>query len=558
MTKLSLFSIIFLFTISSFAGAYWVSLDGSSERSPEVNVVYSNAAETVLEFRIYGFNVKEVTQNGTIFHKISFPNVDGTTNEIGKPELPTISGIVGIPDNAEVNFEILDIETKDTTGFFVFPLQTPISIPDSSYTFYIDTAFYNQSNLYPAILGELSDPAVMRAVHFISCIVCPLEFNPALQKISANTYIKLRLNYQGGISSQKHVTPAFYEVLKNLLLNCNDLNILPDLPDRGSAGVEYLFIVHANHEDKIEDLVNWYKMLGYQTRVKSYGYVPTYSEIKNEISDEYFSHPSPCLNNVLLVGSKYEIPPYEQGTNYPMSDSWYSFLEGGSEDFVPDIGIGRLSAGIEHFADRIIGFEKEPNWITSGWLDNIQLIAHWENTHLPDSTTANAYFLRGCEAVIKDYEHWEAEDFNLLWGEQLYNANNVVKGRINNGKQILVYYGHGLKDCWNCWARWGSSHVSWTASNIHDINHSNRPPILFSNSCLNNQLGGCINEYWTGREAWERNGVSAALGGAHNLYYPTMTAYLKEWFNQLGNNNLSLSLGYAHMEAVAKLISGYF
>lgn len=103
MTKLSFFCIIFLLTVSSFAGAYWVSLDGSSERSPEVNVVYSNNAETVLEFRIFGFNVEETSHNGKTYHRISIPDVGGKTEETGKPELPLLTRPVGIPDNAEVS-----------------------------------------------------------------------------------------------------------------------------------------------------------------------------------------------------------------------------------------------------------------------------------------------------------------------------------------------------------------------------------------------------------------------------------------------------------------------
>jgi hypothetical protein len=552
--RISFIAILSVFALFSFSFGYWVSLDGSAERSPEINVVYSNAAETVLEFRIYGFNVEEVSDNDTLYHRISFPEMDGTTNEIGKPELPTIAAIVGIPDNAEVNFEILEIEAKDTTGFFVFPFQKPTSSIDTLDTFYIDTVFYNRSDFFPDSMGELSGTAVMRTIHFISCIICPLEFNPAFQKIRTNTYIRIRLTNFGGILQVKHITAGYGEILENFLVNYGYMNIEADLPDRRETGTEYLFITHENHQNTIEDLVNWYKMLGYQTRVKSYGYTPAPPEVKDEISDEYFSHTPPCLENVLLVGSKNEIPPYESGSNYPMSDSWYSFLEGGPEDYYPDIGIGRLSAGIEHFAERILRFEKNPN-LAGGWLDEIQLIAHWQNTHEPGSTYYNPIFKEACEEVIKDYQNWQEDDFNLIWGENLYNANNIVRNSISSGKQIVCYYGHGLEDRWNLWAHWGSAYSSWTASNIDYINHSNRPPILLSNCCLNNHLcWNCINEYWTSREEWERSGVSAALGGAHNLYYPTMTTYMKEWFNQLGNNYLELTLGYAHMVAAAKLI----
>jgi|GEM_PF-3979249 len=536
---LSFITLIFLLTLSSFAGAYWVSLDGSPERAPDVNVLYSNNGEAVIEYKIYGFNVDEVNINGITYHKISLPGEVSETEDVGKAALPRIPRTLGIPDNANVSYTVLDLESKDTTGFLVFPAQEPKCISDTTDIFYIDTTFYDQNIFYPSLLVGLTEPGIVRTIHLVDCIGFPIEFNPYMKKIRTCTYLKVRLNFTGGISREKHITLGYSEFLEKLLVNYHFLNIYADLPDRRETGIEYLFITYYTYENKIQPLVEWYKMLGYVTKVKNYTYYPTCDEIKDYISNEYFYNSPPCLKYVMLVGNRYELPPFEYSGQYPtLSDSWFSFLEG--NDLYAEIAIGRLADNVDRFVDHILEFETDPYWVESNWLDRVLLVAHWYQPFIDFLTT------------IKNtsYSNW-SPSFCLLDGNN--HDNDDVLYRINSGSQIVCYNGHGVENAWQAWSRKNYPAILyWTNGDIFNLDHGGRAPILFSLTCLNNHLQGCINAYWT--SSIRTKAASAALG-ASNLLWEGIEDYGLWLFKGVGDNLYTIDLGGVHNAAVAEMLS---
>ncbi|GAH19697.1 unnamed protein product, partial [marine sediment metagenome] len=327
---------------------------------------------------------------------------------------------------------------------------------------------------------------------------------------------------------------------EHFLINYSFMNIHADLLDREGVGAEYLFITHSNHENTLQSLVDWYKMLGYVTKIISYSYTHDPQEVKNEISAEYFSHIPPCLQYVLLVGNSNEIPPFEyQGQNYTMSDSWYACLEG--NDLYPDIAIGRLSMGIEHFIERILEFEKNPYGISSNWLNRVLLVAHWQQWFIDLLNT------------IKEttYSNW-SPNFYLLDGNN--HDNTDVRNYINSGQQIACYHGHGEELNWQAWSiKHYPAILYWTTSDINLLDHDGRPPILFSICCLNNCLGNCINEYWTKQVNFRNRAVSAAIGAANDTWEGVET-YAKWIFNGVGNNLYTINLGNVHNAAVAQML----
>ena len=116
--------LLLLLFISLSASEQWVGFTSSSVQLPEVTVIESEQSKLVLEITVPGMVVTKVEENGEIYHKLQL-NYNQNTHDVGKPELPMINEIIGIPDNQKVKVRILEETSTTLSGYNVFPLQTP-------------------------------------------------------------------------------------------------------------------------------------------------------------------------------------------------------------------------------------------------------------------------------------------------------------------------------------------------------------------------------------------------------------------------------------------------
>jgi hypothetical protein len=79
--------------------------------SAELNLLASNGVGVVFELKVPGYVVEEIKDG---INPISELRVDGSmsTSEAGKPQLPMMSALIGIPANASVELNVLDDQTR--------------------------------------------------------------------------------------------------------------------------------------------------------------------------------------------------------------------------------------------------------------------------------------------------------------------------------------------------------------------------------------------------------------------------------------------------------------
>lgn len=199
---------------------------------PGVKLLASNATGALLEFSApEAYILRETLADGAALLKLSGADLSA---EPGKPRLPLISTLVGVPPDSDIDFEIIDSEQvvlfeqlKIKTAPFPVPIEedfTPggwIERPEE-----MSTQEISNGNLYPNLPIRLAPPAWMRDQRLVR-----IDFSPAQVLLNENrvlwqSRLLLRINFldSGDQENQTRSRPEnrndpFDFVLKGALLN---------------------------------------------------------------------------------------------------------------------------------------------------------------------------------------------------------------------------------------------------------------------------------------------------------------------------------------------------
>jgi len=114
-------SIIFIliFLSTQFLSAQWISFDQQTEESkPSVKVLSSDNSGALIEISLSGMELKEKKMADKTFHSLSIPDYY-TTLEVGKPQLPAIRELLGVPDFKTYKVSIVDSSVITLTDYNV-------------------------------------------------------------------------------------------------------------------------------------------------------------------------------------------------------------------------------------------------------------------------------------------------------------------------------------------------------------------------------------------------------------------------------------------------------
>ena len=115
MKKFSVYSLFFL--LFSFSlNAQWISVDKNKEpyTLPTVQLLSDDNFSSVIKIELAGFELSQFTADNKTYNSINI--LDGSvTTETGSPEIPHLSALIAVPDEAGISVEI--IESQDTKIF---------------------------------------------------------------------------------------------------------------------------------------------------------------------------------------------------------------------------------------------------------------------------------------------------------------------------------------------------------------------------------------------------------------------------------------------------------
>lgn len=198
----------------------WVNLTGTGE--PQLEVMQSDASGLTIQVNVPGFYQTSITQQGKTYQKIRFSN-EATTQDIGKPALPTLNAIVGVPDNQQFRYHLTNVETATVSNMLIYPYQTPEKdvAGGKSEEFMMDKRFYDTNSQYPVQFASMDKPGIWRDVVISGLHVVPFQYNPATRQLEVITSCTVEIEFYGydadtAINRDKAISPCFTTCIRQL------------------------------------------------------------------------------------------------------------------------------------------------------------------------------------------------------------------------------------------------------------------------------------------------------------------------------------------------------
>jgi len=503
-------AVIVLLVIGAAVGvAEWLSTDGTPVPTPPtISIVSNSDAGTVVDVVVHGVMRDTTTVDSTTYDVISLPGEVTADLDIGKPQVPQIAVLLGVPDNAQVS---VSVQALDSTMFGIglcYPYQGMHS-EDSVVPFVIDTGFYALDTFYPGEFSLVSENGLWRELTVSSTRTLPVRYNPLPRFLKVYSRYRVTASYSGGLYAHRVVQPWIANMYAGLLTNFARLNQDGWLDVEWQPCVE-LIVTVPRFENALASLVQWQEKRGIKTEVVV-GSNWTAAVIISTILARFNNPPSGhVLQWVLLVGNSSEVPRFDYGGGI-FSDYRYALVTG--SDFYPEVGVGRLSPTDENDLSRqvskILTYEKNPQ--AGNWPTRAAMVAHYGRW--PEGTR---YFKDDQRDVITNsYNFWGFQFDSLFadWGCRNIDVENYINGP---GAGIVDYRGHGGRDCWDTW---DSEHASWDIDNINHLQNTGRTPVVISIACLNHDMteGTCLGEMWMSRCYYDPQGMLVPGGAVASL-----------------------------------------
>ncbi len=504
--------IVLLLPISAFAFPTWVYVDPAMPQGspPQIEITYHCDDYTKVKVEIPGFWCEDVYSAGETFQKIWVP-VYGTKMEEGKPELPVVRGLLGIPGaNKATDVEVLSATWEQFSDYLVYPHQPDYPLTEPPPPFEWDEEFYQQNLWYPGDEALLSNPWMFREIKVVNNHIQCFQYNPAREFLKVASEMEIKVSYgaseggSGGLQLEGEtingVHKDFEPLYQSLVWNYRDLNCFPT-----PVTCDYLIITGNNYENALTPLVTLLQTRGYTVNVVTMDEVPegtTPLAVYHYIQDR---HEAVRIAYVLLVGgvrdgSQYgwaegydpdtmvPFPYWLPGAYYipeahtpsdvcyaclcleasdpdppvnspPGSQLWEAWWE--SHDWYPDVYVGRLTADtvkqVEDQVDKIIYYENkldprpDPSHL---WYDHMV----WVNDDGPPYGYFNDTFCHDQYGVLAETYDIDLPN-HVLFDGAFGVTNDMVMEAIEQGCFILNYHGHGT---WAYWGQESGDSPGWT------------------------------------------------------------------------------------------------
>jgi hypothetical protein len=341
---------------------------------------------------------RTIVADGELYTHIGIPGESHTT-QVGRPELPMVNRVIGIPDQGEMRVRVVSAEYTETHGVRIFPMQpwAQESQNNAEVPFTRDAEFYRTTGWYPPHITEISEPAIMRDVRMAVVTTFPVQYNPNTGTVRTYSHIEVVVEPTGQPGTNEkthhfdHPSPSFMPLYRQLA-NFDQLGLdeAPILP--GTA-----LIVCQNDAivlNQVNELADWKRHRGTITRVATTSETGTsFYSIKAWIQS-FYNSADPPLEFVILIGDAttnatdpYSIPA--NGSGYSGTDHDYTTLEGG--DDIADVAVGRLSVNnsgeLDIVVNKSIRYERNTYMGQTHWYTRAYLLAGTAHTCASNITT---------------------------------------------------------------------------------------------------------------------------------------------------------------------------
>ncbi|MDX1300781.1 C25 family cysteine peptidase [Photobacterium sp.] len=350
----------------------------------------SNSA--VFEAKLSSLTMGKIKMaDGNIYNRIMLPD-GGSPAEPGKPNLTGYRQMVRIPEGAQLDIAIDEVEWSETfSDITVDPVQLPFpdvvtmdgERPDQHMPFVKDEAAYGLLTDSKSPLVTVIETIRVRGKSYAVISYRPIEFNPIEKTVRFAQKVRFHVNYVLPENSQQKAkrkdaldfdapTDSIIDIRSETTKDSGK-DFIPAQPETNSTitpsqAADYLIITADRFRNAIEPLAAWKRKKGYNVYVAPITETgSTQAQIKEYIANAYKK--GTMTSYVLFVGDHEDVPAWEivghgyHGTDHKWhTDFEYTLVDG--SDKYPDLVIGRLPGDTEdqitNMVNRTLNYEKTP------------------------------------------------------------------------------------------------------------------------------------------------------------------------------------------------------
>ena len=537
------------------SGPIWLSSGNEDQpgQIPQTNVSapQKNALDITISFS--GVWAEQQTNDGQNFTQLWHPEY-GNYREPGEPALPGTTFNVLIPDGVTIEIIHSKISSKkiNLTDFNLPKMIVPAQIqatksePPPPWT-QPDPLKYAQSTPNPENWYALNPILKMRDYTILPIWVNPVRYQPDKGEVELLQQIELRLKWnlekmditQSGMKGD---SPSFDRLISQLVINPPEL---PAYDTKSTIGEGYLIITPDEFVEALQPFVEMKENQGYVVKVKIFDeYSETSDDIKTFIKNEY-TNANPCPTYILLVGDTQTdvstplLPATNGSITGRKTDLYYTTMDepvNDIPDYGPDIHIGRLPVRTAEEASTVIN--KLIAYTTGGyqsWQSNASFIATCDTRFFQIAEESHNYVIQNNTAPNNFFGDFP--DILMFGGDQLYcrfssTIESEIISRINIGRSLITYSGHGFQDGWK------DGLIDIDKNDIRQLTENNKFSFVASFACQTNDFGAISNPT-VFSETWmlqENKGAIAFLGSTSDTIWDQDDILEKSFYDSLFKN----------------------
>jgi len=175
-----------------------------------VKILSLDADGIILELYTRRFEVEEKTVGEDTYQRITLPGyIHGETNEENRPLVPIKGVLLAVPQRASLSLEILETEPFSYSGYLLAPA--------------IGEELIVEDSLYPEAVADINSISRLRSQRVAQIIFSPIQYNSAIQEVTLNKRIKVKLKFTYQEGGEEIVTDEtldeFQDIVGNLVAN---------------------------------------------------------------------------------------------------------------------------------------------------------------------------------------------------------------------------------------------------------------------------------------------------------------------------------------------------
>lgn len=184
-----------------FSAIYQNGLSYSNQNNIDysIHLLNANAETVVLEFRSPTYQLTQIEVGNQVLDQVILPELS-VMGESGKPNLPVISTLIGLPPTARYELHILEDVSEEIPGRYnIAPAGTQVigdQDLESGKTIYArEPSIYQTNGYFPREATQVGAEAWLRDHRLARVTFYPFQYNPVKATLLWHKYLKIEVRF---------------------------------------------------------------------------------------------------------------------------------------------------------------------------------------------------------------------------------------------------------------------------------------------------------------------------------------------------------------------------